>query len=319
MLLITLWGVQTSAQSLLSVTSQAGAPVIKINPATGTAQTVISTGAPTPDFGLGTFDPLHRRLFFLDGPSGSQSLIIVDLNALTVTAKPIAMPASYLFLEYDAANDRVLSVTSAASAPIVSINPSTGATLTLLSTGASSPDFGLSAFDPIARRLYFLDGPIGAQSVVTLNLATQAASTVAIPIPANYLFFEWDSLSGRILAVTSQAGGPLLGIDPATGASQTILTTGATNANFGLSAIDTVGRRLFFLSGPAGAQSLFTVNLSSNAASSVPAAIPASYLLFEFEPLSGANIPALESVGLMVLALGLAFIGIASGRFRPTG
>lgn len=299
------------AQSLLSVTSSIGSPVVRVDPATGSAQTVLATGATAPDFGLGTFDPVRRRLFFLNGFVGAQELVTVDLTSSSVTTVPVAIPAAYLFIQYDQATGRIFSVTNAPGTPLVAIDPSTGASATLLVTGIASPDFGLRAFEPVSRRLYFLSGPPAAQNLVTIDLSTNGVSVHPIPLAGSYLFFEFDPATGRVLSLTNQPGSPLIAIDPATGSTQTLFNTGAPQPDFGLSAIDVVGHQLFFLNGPVGSQSLFTVNLTAQTASSVPAAMLASYLLFEVDP---APIPAFTSAMLGLLALTLVTVALWTAR-----
>jgi hypothetical protein len=304
-----------SAQSLLSVMWSAGGPLVRIDPATGAVTPLMNTKADQLSFG--TFDPIHRRLFLLDGIIGTQKLVITTLNARTSTSIPVPASNAYTFFEYDPVTDRILSVMMAPGFPLVAINPNDGTVETLLLTNAQ-PDFGFSAFDPVSRRLFYLNGVVGAQSIVTVDLAKRMASGWPIFRSSPYVFFEYDPVTDRVLSVVSEPGVPVVSIDPTNGHSQTLFNTGAPNANFGLNAIDVTGRRLFFLSNGVGNQVLITADLAHASASGTFVNSPIAYLLFEYESAeSVAAAPALGTIGLIVLAAALAVIALtASGSGR---
>ncbi|HEY6138988.1 MAG TPA: hypothetical protein VI670_14600 [Thermoanaerobaculia bacterium] len=289
----------TYAAGILSVTSQAGSPVVSIDPATGTVQPLFNTNTSALAFGISAFDPASRRLYFL---SGAQQLVIADLISSTVTTRSIAISGSYIFFEWDAANGRILAVTSQAGSPVVSIDPATGTVQSLFNTNAGSLAFGYSAFDPASRRLYFLTG---AQQLVIADLNSSTVTTRSIAISGLYIFFEWDAASGRILAVTSQAGSPVVSIAPATGTVQPLFNTNAGSLAFGYSAFDPLSRRLYFLT---GAQQLVIADLNTSTATTRSIAIASLYIFFELDA-PAASIPTLGFLWLIVVAGAMAAIG----------
>jgi hypothetical protein len=195
LLLQLAFAASTFAAGILSVTSQAGSPVVSIDPATGTVQPLFNTNTSALAFGISAFDPASRRLYFLSGGVGTQQLVIADLNSSTVTTRSIAISGLYIFFEWDAASGRIIAVTSQAGSPVVSIDPATGTVQPLFNTNAGSLAFGYSAFDPLSRRLYFLTG---AQQLVIADLNSSTATTRSIAIASLYIFFELDAPAASI-------------------------------------------------------------------------------------------------------------------------
>jgi Tol biopolymer transport system component len=301
--------------SLLSVTSEAGFPVVSIDPPSGVVQHLFNTNVATADFGYGTFDPSSRQLYFLSGSVGSQQLVTADLNSMTATSRSIAMAAAYLFFEWDPAGRKILALTSQPGTPLVSIDPATGAVQHLFDTNAASVSFGFSAFDPSSRQLYFLSGSVGSQQLVTADLNSMTVTSRSIAMAAAYIFFEWDPAGRKILALTSQPGTPLVSIDPLTGVIQNLFNTNTSAVSFGLSAFDPLSRQLYFLSGTAGSQQLVTADLGSMTVTSKSIAMPAFYLFFEWN-VTATSIPTLQEWSLLMLIVSLAAAGVFVLRTR---
>lgn len=195
---------------------------------------------------------------------------------------------------------QLISVTGGPGFPAVRIDVTSGAVQTLVPTGATSAYGGLSAFDPAGHRLFFLTGAIGTQQLVTVNVATGSVTSVPIPSPSSYVFFEFDQTTGRVLAVTNAPGFPLLSIDPATGVVQPLVLT---NTSPWLSAIDNATRRLFLGTGSTGTQTLVTVDLTTFAITSVPIPRPDDHTLFEYDPVTARIIAVTNGPGVPVLSI----------------
>jgi voltage-gated potassium channel Kch len=292
-------------QSVLSMLTSASTPVISIDPSSGNETTLMNTGATNVSFGTSAYDPLGRRLFFLTGVTPSQQLGVANLNSQTTVFKSLASPFGFAFFQWDALTGRVLTETGAGD--IVAVDPISGNRAALMNTGASSVSINISAFDTVGRRLFFLSGPSGAQQLVIANLGDLTTTIRSIAIPASYVWFQWNAASQRILALTTQPGVPLISIDPATAAAQTIVSTNV-GALFGESAFDFANQRLFFVSGMQGSQQLVTINLNNNSVSSAPLVTAANHLFLEFDgPV--ATIPVLDLKA--ILALALMLVGVA--------
>ena len=306
---VSLPGAALLSQTIYSLTSGSGFPVVAIDPATGVVQPLVNTNAPDAAFGLSTLDVAGRRLFFLSGSAGSQVLFIVNLQDRTVASVPIPNPFSYVFFEFDPPSGKILSLTSGPGFPVVSIDPATGVVQPLVNTNAPDASGGFSALDVAGRRLFFLSGSAGSQVLFTVNVQTRTVSSVPIPNPFLYLFFEFDPTSGKILSVSSGPGTPVVTIDPGTGAVQPLVNTNAAGVAFETSALDVVGRRLFFLAGSVGSQVLFTVNVQTRTVTTVSIPSPVLYIFFEFDPTAAAIPIPIDRTALIALVCGLAAIG----------
>lgn len=300
-----------SAQ-VLSVTTAPGYPVVRIDAASGAILPLFPTNVTSAHPGLNAYDSVGHQLFFLTGTIGSQQLVVANLTTGSVNLLPIADASAYVFFEYDPASGRIIALTNAPGFPLVAIDPVTGVVETLLTTNVTSAHPGLSAFDPTERRLHFLTGFIGSQSLVTVDLDTAAITSVPIPRTDAYVFFEYDPVTERIVSVADGAGFPLLSIDPATGVVQTLFLTNVTSAHPGLSVIDISTQRLFFLTGSVGSQELVTVDIPTGSVSSVSIAMsPAVFVFFEGDFSNAESIPALSTAVLLILTAIIAGFGVS--------
>jgi hypothetical protein len=299
-----------AAATIMSVTSAPGLPVVSIDSSTGAVRRILNTNLATIFFELSAFDPVTRQLYVVSGDT--QQLVVIDLNGNFVTSKSIAIPGSYIFFEWDPASRRILAATSEVGLPVVSIDPATGVIQRLLNTNVTSVAFHFSAFDPVTRRLYLLSAAPGTQKLIIVDLLLNTVSEKSITIAANYVFFEWDALGRRILAVTSAAGLPVVAIDPVTGSVQTLLNTNVESASFGFSAFDPVSHQLYFLSGDAGAQQLVVVDLPSKTVATKLIAIPDNYVFFELLLGPPESIPALSATYELALICSLALVALIS-------
>lgn len=297
---------------VLSVTTAPGYPVVRIDAASGAILPLFPTNVTSAHPGLNAYDNVGHQLFFLTGFIGSQQLVVANLTTGSVNLLPIADASAYVFFEYDPATGRIIALTNGPGFPLVAIDPITGVVESLLTTNVTSAHPGLSAFDPTERRLHFLTGFVGSQSLVTVDLDTSAIASVPIPRTDAYVFFEFDTANDRIVSVANGSGFPLLDIDPATGHVQTLFLTGATSAHEGLSVIDTSTQRLFFLTGSIGTQRLVTVNIPTGSVSSVSIAMsPAVFVFFEGDFANAESIPALSTTMVLLLTAMIAGFGVS--------
>jgi hypothetical protein len=299
-----------AAQTLYSVSSGPGFPIVAIDPNTGSVQTLQPTGAFSGVSSISAFDPFGRRLFFLIDAAGVQTLVVVNVQTGAVATHPIPLAGgSYAFLEYDTATRTLYSVASTPGFPLVTIDPNTGAVQTLQPTGSFTGVSSISAFDPFGRRLFFLVDASGVQTLVVVNVQTGTVATHPIPLAGgSYAFLEYDPTTRTLYSVGSTPGFPLVTIDPDTGAVQIVQPTGAFSGIFSSSALDPSGRRLFFLVDAAGVQTLVVVDLATGTVTTHAITVPGGIVVFLEFAGSLMNVPVMSSFGriLALLALGLA-------------
>jgi len=182
-----------AADRILGATNAAGVPIVAIDPTNGNVQPLISTGfTGGVRFEVSSYDLARRRLFLLGDDDGVPQLINVDLARNHVTVRPIPTSGTYLFFEYDLRADRLLAATTAPGIPIVSIHPSDGTVLPMITTGyTGAVRFEVSAFDDIRRRLFFLGENAETPQLVTIDLNTTSVHLRPIPTAGAYLFFEF--------------------------------------------------------------------------------------------------------------------------------
>jgi hypothetical protein len=206
--------VSLTAQFLYTVSSDVGTPVLRIDPTTGTLQVLQST-APTDGVtqGTGTIDVAGRRLFFLGPVSGVQSLVVVDLMTGLITTHPLTgIGLSLPFVEFDPVARFLYSVGSEAGPlALLRIDPSTADIQVLQSTGAAGLTLGTSALDSNGRRLFFLGPGSGVPTLFVVDLTTGITTTHPLPDTALSLsFLEFDSVTGFLYSVSTEAGTPLV-------------------------------------------------------------------------------------------------------------
>jgi hypothetical protein len=186
---------------------------------------------------------------------------------------------------------------------VFSLDPTTGVSTLVRTTGADS--FNSYAFDPVRRRLYFYD-QIPSPDLYTVDLANGTVSHVTVPTCCLALFSDPRTstlyglgFSGNEVAVFS--------LDPTTGVSTPVRTTGADS--FNSYAFDPVQRRLYFYD-QIPSPDLYTVDLANGTVSHV--AVPTCCLALFFAAPSALAIPTLSVAGLVTLALVLALVGFRS-------
>jgi len=179
--------------ALYSLLNAPGTPLVRIDPATGSIQTVAMTNLPIPDMGFSTFDPIGGRLFLLTGGAGAQVLDIINVRTGSVTTQPIPSSSPYLnFFEYDPQSGYLYSLTAAPGVPLVRIDPRTGVVQQLIDTNLPQLDAGFSTFDIVDGTLFLLGGTVGAQVLEEISVRTGAVTSVSVAIPYSYLsFFEF--------------------------------------------------------------------------------------------------------------------------------
>jgi len=289
--LLLVAGSSAQAQTLYSVATSPGAPLLAIDPPSANVRTVAtSTGATQAAFGPSAIDPAGRRLFFFGAPGGGSTLLpgifTVDLTSGATTSHYIQGSAGPMrSLEYDPSTRKLLYVANVSGAPLASIDPDTGI-LTVLIASTGSTGSSLSAFDPASRRLFFLGaaGITGGSipTLFTVELATLAVSSR--PVASDSLaFFRYDPVSGALIGVSNAPGVPVVSIDPNTGLVTTLVaSTGAARADFG--ALDSAGRKLYFEGLLGLAQGLFTIDLATRTASSASIARTDAYVFLQLDP-----------------------------------
>ena len=162
---------------LYSVVLEPGLPFARIDPATGNVQVFAPTGADALTLGTSAIDTTGHRLFFVGPLSGVQTLFVVDLTTGITTTHPLLSSASsVIFLEFDPVTGSLYSVSSEVGAPLVRIDPATGAVVVFPSTGAEAITAGTSAIDPTGRRLFFLGPLAGLQTLFVVDLRTGRTS-----------------------------------------------------------------------------------------------------------------------------------------------
>jgi hypothetical protein len=184
---------------------------------------------------------------------------------------------------------------------VFSINPATGGTTPILSTGAVALAGGPIGFDPATRRLFFEDGT----DLWTADLAHGTASHV--PFAPCCPFLQFDSTTDSLLGLGFLPGQPtvqVFSINPVTGGTTPILSTSA-NALVGAPiGFDSATRRLFFEDGT----DLWTADLAHGTTSHVPFGSCCPALVFEGVPVL-AVVPLLAPQGLAALVIALAIAG----------
>lgn len=296
---------------LFSRTTEPGIPVVTLDPSTGAIQRVAVTGE-TSYGSVSGLDPEGRRIFVLGlGPSG-QRIITIDLRTGNVFKAPLATPVPDrpLELHFDPVSRTVLAISNLGI--VLQIDPETGSIRTEVGNLIIYP-VTATAFDPVARRLFALNGDT-AQTLQILDLDPVQLTLHSIASVRYYGLLKWDPVARRLLSATSESGVPIVSIDPNAGSVVPFVETGSPVLPY-QSALDSAGRRLFFLSFVPVATggvlwSLYTVNLADGSVAVRPLAPGIDYLFLQFVPLLITEVPVLGFVGLAALMVGLAVTGI---------
>jgi hypothetical protein len=288
------------AQELVGVGFFGGSQVkiARIDPATGTPTTLVTTTATTLSGAQAAYDPAQQRVFFQD----ASQLFTINLVTNAVSQVPEAVCCPNLL--FDSLNGQLLGVGffGGSQVKIARIDPATGTPTTLVTTTATTLSGAQAAYNPAQQRVFFQD----ASQLFTVNLVTNAVSQVPEAVCCPNLLF--DSLNGQLLGVGFFGGSQvkIARIDPATGTPTTLVTTTATTLSGAQTAYDPAQQRVFFQD----ASQLFTVNLVTNAVSQVPEAVCCASLLFVAPPSVG--VPALGRFELLALLVSLMIVGVVT-------
>ncbi|HKR63595.1 MAG TPA: hypothetical protein VJZ00_07675 [Thermoanaerobaculia bacterium] len=257
-----------SAQSLVVVSADAGAPVMRVHPETGATRTIAFAGAPEP-LQVGTLDPSSRRVFFVR----DATLTAFDLDRHTQQRIPYPYAAGLPWLVWDESSQRLLSV---ADWPIrvISIDPHSGDSTTLLTldTNDSGILWGKQAFDPAGRRLFFMIGNNIPERLAVVDLTTRQYQTVVLTGTGHW-FLRYDPTSARILTYgNSKSCKPeIRAIDPANGQEEVLAPVPpGLDATINTSAYDEQARRLFYVTFADAGLRIVTFDVETRTFSSVP-------------------------------------------------
>ena len=275
-----------------------------IEPSTGVF-TPIADAGDTP-LNPADLDAVGRRLFHVKDPN----LYTLDLRSGANSFLPTFNVVEAM--AYDRGRDILYELSrNASQLTIFSVQPGIPNGFEVAYLGA--PDHVLSTtLDHGRGRLFFLTSA-AATTLYQVDLDTGAFSSVPTATLAAFssAFLFFDSTEATLYAVARRAGDTefsLLTIDTDTGDFTTRATLGPSVYS---AALDTSGRRLFFTA----PSSLFTLDLGTNALSSVPIA-RCCPTLFVAPALASAAVPALGSSFALLLVGLLAACGwtVLSGR-----
>jgi hypothetical protein len=270
--------------------------VYTIEPSTGVFTPIADAG--DTGFSPANLDVVGRRLFYVNSPNLYELDLRSGANSLLPTFNVVEAMA------YDRGHDRIYELSrNASQLTIFAVQPGipNGREVAYLGT----PDHVLSTtLDPGRGRLFFLTSAIGT-TLYQVDLDTGVFSSISTGTLAAFssAFLFFDSTEATLYAVARRAGDTefsLLTIDTDTGVFTTRATLGPSVYT---AALDTSKRRLFFTA----PSSLFTLDLGTNAISSVPIA-RCCPTLFVAPALASAAVPALGS-GFAVLLVGLLAAG----------
>lgn len=292
----------TSRGSLLSIAP--GVDPVRINAQSGLVQSLRWVGGAEPIRPLGpaVFDPARRDLFFVTHDIGQINpywLRRIDHRGNAPSIRPVDSP---LFLELDPGTGKLISAAAQPGMPITRFDPLAYETPEVIVTpGLNGITSAVATMDRDTRMLYV----IASQQLVTVDLATKSFTTRPLSSP-EILFVEFDPLSHSLIAATSGAGVPLVRIDPASGSTTPILTTGAAGAVRASSTFDPRRRELYFLS---GTSQVVTVSLGTQTVTTTPLSTAAAYSFLELDshgiPDAPISAPALAA---LIAALAIAAV-----------
>jgi hypothetical protein len=293
--------------------------IVSIDPATGTQTPLMATPAGGVAAGPLAVDPRSRRLFFVSFDAGATWLYTADLIHRTISAAAeTASTGAAGQLFWDPVGNQLIGLAylpGEYTTTVSVVDPATAGLTPLVPTGAVA---GVSAFDPVGRRIFFESGSQNGPPYA-INVVDIANRTVSQPVPfpccPNLI---WDPEARRLLGLSFFNGQfPLtvVSIDPSTGSQTPLLPTPAGGVAEGWITIDTATGRVFF-SDPF-AQTLVTVNLQSGHVSQSPLA-PCCPALGWLGLAATVPVPALDASGLAVLGLALAILGWRLAIRTPT-
>jgi hypothetical protein len=146
--------------------------IYAMSPATGIPVLIVDSGVPSYDGCDTAFDPVGRRYFFISGGG--------ELFAINVTSGGIThATGSMAELHFDSLTANLYGirfVPGSGNVGIYTINPATGIPVLVADSGVQSGYNGSeTAFDPVARRYFFVSG---SGELFTVNVASGTSSHV---------------------------------------------------------------------------------------------------------------------------------------------
>lgn len=149
------------------------------------------------------------------------------------------------------------------------LDPATGATALVASSGSPDYFFTQTSLDPISRR-YFFNGasPNGlVRYIYGVNIDTGVVTTA--PAPSSLNDWKWDPVTAKLIGDFPVSPGGNLGVysmDPDTGVRTLLVATAISDYNFpGRAAFDPVRRRFFVVT----ATRLYTIDLITGTVTNV--------------------------------------------------
>ena len=137
---------------------------------------------------------------------------------------------------------------------IFQIDPATGTMTPVVATGATSFAGGISAFDPLENRFFF----ISSSNLYTVDLDSGVVSHVTLGGLSPQL--QFDARNGVLYGIDFSAGHiTVFSINPSTGAMLPVVNTDATSMVGGVTAFDPAGQRFFFI----GSNLLYTADVAT--------------------------------------------------------
>lgn len=240
------------AQSIIAISRSAGAPVTRVNLATGALQLTSWAGTPEPMFGVGTIDVSNRTAYFVgDDRHRGAELAAFGLKNSERRAIPYAFTGGLPWLVWDQKGHRLLSIRGY-PIQVIAISAAGATTMIVqLDTMYGGLIWGIYAFDPSGGRLFFKIGTGDPELLAVVDIST--GEYYVVPMTGSgHWFLRYDPASDRLLTygINNACKPEIRSIDPATGLEEILadVPPGMGGASTSVSALDEEGRRLFYLS-----------------------------------------------------------------------
>ena len=290
----TLVPITATAQDLYGVGFLGGhVEVFKVNSSSGAMTPFIATSATSLAGGISTFDSLGKRLFFMSDPD------LYVVNVVTGAVSHVSLGGSFPLLQFDSTTNTLYAIGFlAGQVEVFAVDPATGVKSPMFATGATTFLGGISTFDPIGKRLFFMSDP----DLYVVNVSNGAVSHVSLG--GSFPLLQFDLQLRRLYGVGFSAGQvEVFSIDPSTGAMTPLVATGATTLAGGIVTFDPLTERLFFMSDP----DLYVVNLATAFVSHV--SLGGAFPLLQFDA-PAVPLDLFSSTVAMALLCILALIGL---------
>jgi hypothetical protein len=155
--------------------------LISIDPSTGAVTQLAAVALDGIFGGVSTFDPVGRRVIFAGLLGGTPTLFTYSIGSNAVSHVSFPEASS---IEYDAANGSVLALYGSS---LSRIDPATGASTPIATVAVAGSTQGVSSFDPIHRKGYFVGDSGGQARLVTYDPVGNTVTTVNL---AGAVFIE---------------------------------------------------------------------------------------------------------------------------------